>query len=87
MDFNEVHMTLTYPTITGQTQADTVYVRGLTVMGTVLAEGTPLAGHARGHDIEGALQTQDPSPPQYMDQVARRHGGEGRRHPGRDSES
>ena len=42
MDFNETHMTLTYPTITGQTQADTVYVRGLTVMGTVLAEGTPL---------------------------------------------
>ena len=43
MDFNEVHMTLTYPTITGQTQADTVYVRGLTVMGTVIAEGTPLS--------------------------------------------
>ena len=41
-DFNETHMTLTYPTITGQTQADTVYVRGLTVMGTVLAEGTAL---------------------------------------------
>ena len=40
MDFNEVHMTLTYPTITGQTQADTVYVRGLTVKGTVIAEGT-----------------------------------------------
>ena len=41
MDFNEVHMTITYPT-TGGNQADTVYVRGLTIKGTVLVEGTAL---------------------------------------------
>ena len=69
MDFNEVHITLTYPVIMGQTQADTVYVRGLTVKGTVLAEGTPLTGHARGHGIEGALQAQDAELGQHVDSL------------------
>ena len=41
MDFNEVHITITYPT-TGGNQFDTVYVRDLTIMGTVITEGTPL---------------------------------------------
>ena len=42
MDFNEIHITAVYANITGQTQADTVYIRGLTIKGTVLTESTPL---------------------------------------------
>ena len=41
MDFNEIHITATYPVMSG-TQADTLYIRGLTVKGTVLTESTPL---------------------------------------------
>ena len=40
-DFNEVHITAVYADTPG-TQADTLYVRGLTIKGTVLTESTPL---------------------------------------------
>ena len=41
MDFNEIHITAVYADTPG-TQADTLYVRGLTIKGTVLTESTPL---------------------------------------------
>ena len=41
MDFNEIHITITYPTMAG-TQADTLYVRDLTIEGTVLTVTTSL---------------------------------------------
>lgn len=40
MDFNETHITIVYPNVTGYDA--TLYVTGLTVKGTVLTEGTPL---------------------------------------------
>ena len=44
MDFNEAHITIAYPT--GGGFDSTLYVRGLTISGTVLTIGTPLRGGA-----------------------------------------
>ena len=41
-DFNEIDVTIAYPVITGQTQATTVYVRGLQIKGTLISSATPL---------------------------------------------
>ena len=41
MDFNEIHITITYPT-TGGSQADTLYIRDLAIEGSVLTVSTAL---------------------------------------------
>ena len=41
MDFNETHITITYPTMSG-VQADTLYIHDLAITGTVLTESVPL---------------------------------------------
>ena len=42
MDFNEIHITCAYANIPGQSQVETLYIRDLTIKGTVLKVSTPL---------------------------------------------
>ena len=80
MDFNEIHIQILYPTMTG-TQADTLYIRGLTVTGTVLSVGTALRVTREDTVSKERYGPETLTLNGYVGQVDGGHGGEGRRHP------
>ena len=78
MDFNETHITITYPTMSG-VQADTLYIHDLDDHRDRADGVGASASGAGGYGLEGAIQAEDAPAAWCVDTVGRGHGVESRR--------